>query len=240
MLELQSIATVIATALLIAATIAQSVISGEPIVTLIVVSFLFIIIFFINVLIHVHRKRDQDWFVVRKCRSHLEAFQRHIEQHPLSHADFARLDGTIWTHRDGGWQRVPTNMLATGDVIGLLPDETTPCRVRNSADGSVLERGARTPQIGKADSVNEQVMQRLTRHPFVVEESPAVVQLLDSLRDPARISPASPLSQELNWLTSHMSFAFFFIVAVSFIANLLRFLLIRAANPWYQALLYDF
>lgn len=59
LLELQSIVTVIATLVIIAATVAQSIYLHKPIVAMIVVSALFVGTFVINLAVHVHRKRDQ-------------------------------------------------------------------------------------------------------------------------------------------------------------------------------------
>ena len=87
--ELQSIASGIATVLIVAATIALSVYLHRAQVALIVVSILFILSFIINLLIRLHRQRNQDWFVVRKCRTHLEAFEKQIYERPPITADFA-------------------------------------------------------------------------------------------------------------------------------------------------------
>lgn len=39
--------------------------------------------------------------MVRKCRSHLEAFVKEVEANNPAVQDFSRLDGHIWVHRDG-------------------------------------------------------------------------------------------------------------------------------------------
>lgn len=108
------------------------------------VSGLFILTFIINLLIRLHRQRDQHWFVVRKCRTHLETFEKQVEARPPTSADFARLNGSTWTLRDGAWVHLPRNMLAVGDVIGLLPDEVAPCLIRALANNATLEVRSQT------------------------------------------------------------------------------------------------
>lgn len=81
-------------------------------------------------------------------------------------------------------------------------------------------------------------MQRLSRQLFVVAECPAVSQLLDSVRDPARIAPNSPLSKETKWMAERLRLGFFLVLAASLVANLVRYLCLSGANPWYKAFLY--
>ena len=69
-------------------------------------------------------------------------------------------------------------MLAVGDLIGLLPAEAAPCRVKAVNSSSTLERDERVPAVPQSDTVMGAVLNRLTRLQYVVDECPAAVQLL--------------------------------------------------------------